>query len=290
MKRVACPHCGFQNFEISAYCGRCERPLPVKKKRSDATPPPVEPKTSARAAELSVPAPAPPRQDLSPMPIETTELLRAQEEAVYRKAEVRAATENLPEAEAVDAEAELDAIETFEAAGALDLEDNHPGEIEVPVQLASGVQIALARIVDTALAIASGVGVAALEKFLFASPWHTDSRYVIDMVADWMHAHPDATVHGAMTTLAFGILYNLIAGRRGGRTLGRSLTGTVLVRASGRPLSWRFLLLRMVLSLISLGLLGAGYFWSLIDSQNRTWHDIIVGTVVVRRRVRLPAA
>ena len=33
--------------------------------------------------------------------------------------------------------------------------------------------------------------------------------------------------------------------------------------------------------------LGGGYFWSLIDNQKRTWHDILVGTVVVRRRVRL---
>jgi len=302
MKRIACPHCGFQNFEISAYCGRCERPLPAKKKKRAGpppTPPPVErPAQSAQpapqpvappeAAKLNVPPPIPPREDLSPMPIETSELMRAQEEAVYRKAEVRAATENLPEAAEVD-EAELDAIEAIEAAGALDLEGDHPGEIEVPVELASTWQVAIARIVDATIVLAPGAGVAWLEALLFATPWHTRNVYPIDIIADWVHAHPDATTHGLIVTFAFGIFYHLMAGRRGGRTLGRSLTGTVLVRASGRALTWPILVIRMVLSLVSLALFGAGYFWALIDSRHRTWHDLLVGTVVVRRRVRLRA-
>ncbi len=158
----------------------------------------------------------------------------------------------------------------------------------VPVQLASGFQVVFARLIDTLLGVGFGAGVGALETLLFATPWRTRNAFPIDMVADWVHAHPDATLHGVVAVFLFGVLYNLLAGRRGGRTLGRWLTGTVPVRASGRGLSWQVLILRMVLSLISFGLLGAGCFWSLTDSQHRTWHDIIVGTVVVRRRVRLP--
>lgn len=219
------------------------------------------------------------------MPIETSEVMRAQEEAVYRKAEVRAATENLPEA--TSPEAELDAIEAIEAAGALDLEGDHPGEIEVPVEIASAWQVAIARIIDATLILAAGTGVAWLEALLFARPWHTRNVYRIDIIADWLHAHSDAAIHGLMFTVALGVLYHLMAGHRGGRTLGRSLTGTVLVRASGRALTWPILVIRTLLSLVSLALCGAGYFWALIDSRHRTWHDLIVGSVVVRRRVRL---
>ena len=28
--------------------------------------------------------------------------------------------------------------------------------------------------------------------------------------------------------------------------------------------------------------LGLGYFWALFDEKNRTWHDLIAGTVVVK--------
>ena len=32
MSTVCCPHCGLHNFAISAYCARCERPMPSQGK------------------------------------------------------------------------------------------------------------------------------------------------------------------------------------------------------------------------------------------------------------------
>jgi uncharacterized RDD family membrane protein YckC len=286
MKRVACPHCGFQNFEISAYCGRCERPLPLPKKDRPVEPAAEEP-DAGRLSAPRIPPPTPPREDVSPMPIESSELLRAQEEAVSHKAAVRAATENLPEA--AEAEPELDAIEAIEATGSLDLEEGHPGAIEVPVRVAAGWQVALGRGIDGCLVAGAGILVMWLETVLLPTPWHSRNVFAIDLFADWLHAHSGAVSHGVIVTLVAGVAYQLWAGRRSGRTLGRFLTGTVLVRASGRALTWHFLAVRTLLSLISLGLLGVGYFWGIIDRQHRTWHDILLGTVVVRRRVRLSA-
>jgi uncharacterized RDD family membrane protein YckC len=65
------------------------------------------------------------------------------------------------------------------------------------------------------------------------------------------------------------------------------LTGTVLVRRSGHRLGWLLLVTRSLLALVSLACFGAGYYWILVDPLHRTWHDRLVGTVVVQRKVRL---
>ena len=52
MIRVPCPHCGFMNFAISAYCGRCERPLPrIPEAASDA---PTVPARADEKADVGV--------------------------------------------------------------------------------------------------------------------------------------------------------------------------------------------------------------------------------------------
>jgi uncharacterized RDD family membrane protein YckC len=40
--------------------------------------------------------------------------------------------------------------------------------------------------------------------------------------------------------------------------------------------------LRFLVSLVSAGLAGLGFLWSLLDAGKRTWHDILSGTRLVR--------
>jgi uncharacterized RDD family membrane protein YckC len=161
--------------------------------------------------------------------------------------------------------------------------------VEVPVAVASGLRLSVAWTVDATVVLAVGGVVAGLEALLLGGgPFHAMTPHLLDLTADWLATYPDAALHGASAAVLFGIGYALYAGSRGGRTIGRRLTGTVLVRASGRKLGWPLIIARTVAGLFSFALFGAGFFWSIVDGKHRTWHDLLTGTVVVRRRVQIP--
>jgi uncharacterized RDD family membrane protein YckC len=82
--------------------------------------------------------------------------------------------------------------------------------------------------------------------------------------------------------LAVTGLYFVISWRRGGQTIGMRAWRLRVVRSDGRPLDTRQALVRFGISLLSLAAVGLGFFWALIDAQNRTWHDIAAETLVVR--------
>jgi uncharacterized RDD family membrane protein YckC len=84
-------------------------------------------------------------------------------------------------------------------------------------------------------------------------------------------------------------------GNSSGKSLGKQLFQLSVVRnlsGGGRPLSrreaklvrpgWRRGLLRTVVGLVGLLPLGLGYWWVLKDREDRAWHDIAAGTLVVR--------
>jgi uncharacterized RDD family membrane protein YckC len=50
----------------------------------------------------------------------------------------------------------------------------------------------------------------------------------------------------------------------------------------GRKPAWGQTIVRFLASILSAALLGTGFLWSLVDSSNRTWHDILSGTRLVR--------
>ena len=73
MSQINCPHCGFVNFAISAYCGRCERPLPPPDGEKPSTAPnPTIRAMPPRARHTPPPPPpnAPPDERPSTPPIE----------------------------------------------------------------------------------------------------------------------------------------------------------------------------------------------------------------------------
>lgn len=82
--------------------------------------------------------------------------------------------------------------------------------------------------------------------------------------------------------LAFTAAYFVISWRRGGQTIGMRAWRLRIVRADGTALDTRQAIVRFGVSLISLAALGLGFWWALFDAQNRTWHDMAAGTVMVR--------
>jgi uncharacterized RDD family membrane protein YckC len=92
---------------------------------------------------------------------------------------------------------------------------------------------------------------------------------------------PDKLLVQALLLAVTGA-YFVISWRRGGQTIGMRAWRLRVVSADGNPLETRQALVRFGVSLISLAAVGIGFLWALFDSQNRTWHDVAAGTVMVR--------
>ena len=70
---------------------------------------------------------------------------------------------------------------------------------------------------------------------------------------------------------------------RNGQTLGMRAWRLRLVRHDGEAVpAWGDLVRRYLAAGASLAAFGLGFFWSLIDAERRTWHDLASGTVLVR--------
>lgn len=82
--------------------------------------------------------------------------------------------------------------------------------------------------------------------------------------------------------LAATFAYFALSWRRGGQTLGMRAWRLRLLDTDGRPPSWRSIVLRAVVALLSLALFGLGFLWSLFERERRSWHDLASGTVIVR--------
>lgn len=59
-----------------------------------------------------------------------------------------------------------------------------------------------------------------------------------------------------------------------GQTLGMQVWGIRIQNADGTAIDLWQALPRFLIALVSLLCLGMGYWWMLLDKQNRTWHDM----------------
>lgn len=66
--------------------------------------------------------------------------------------------------------------------------------------------------------------------------------------------------------------------RHGGQTLGMLAWRIQLCQQDGSPASWRQIIFRFMAAIISWLALGLGFFWIIIDPENRSWHDRISQT------------
>lgn len=64
----------------------------------------------------------------------------------------------------------------------------------------------------------------------------------------------------------------------GGQTLGMRAWRLQLTRRDGGPVNWKQAGLRFLAALLSAAPLGLGYWWVLLDREQRSWHDRLSGT------------
>ncbi|MGK2849636.1 MAG: RDD family protein [Candidatus Limnocylindrales bacterium] len=90
--------------------------------------------------------------------------------------------------------------------------------------------------------------------------------------------------------VAFAALFGVILGyfpffwARGGQTPGMRPFGLWVVGdRDGTAISWRSAVLRMVAMYFVSSVLYLGFIWIFIDKRRRSWHDLVAGTVVIRR-------
>ena len=81
---------------------------------------------------------------------------------------------------------------------------------------------------------------------------------------------------------AVWFLYLAWCWHRGGMTIGMRAWRVKIEDKEGLRPGWGASTLRFLVSLVSTAAAGLGFFWSLFDSDKRTWHDILSGTRLVR--------
>ncbi|MEO1481335.1 MAG: RDD family protein [Myxococcota bacterium] len=150
------------------------------------------------------------------------------------------------------------------------------------LQPASGWRVLVAFATDALLLVGVGAAVTLSELALRQAVFEPSFWGFHDIAAEWLYVNSTEVQHGLIAAIVFGLL---MAMRPGGRTLGRVIAGTVLVRASGKPFSVAAWLLRLIGLMLSSAFLGLGFLWALFDPQYRTTHDVLAGTVSVRRRI-----
>jgi uncharacterized RDD family membrane protein YckC len=97
-------------------------------------------------------------------------------------------------------------------------------------------------------------------------------------------AHPPLAYRTALRValLAVTAAYFVISWARGGQTIGMRAWRLRVTAADGSRLPWTRALLRFTVAIVSLGALGLGFLWCLIDRERRAWHDIAAQSLMLR--------
>ncbi|MGR9014285.1 MAG: RDD family protein [Gammaproteobacteria bacterium] len=66
----------------------------------------------------------------------------------------------------------------------------------------------------------------------------------------------------------------------GGQTLGLRAWKTKVLTLDMKPITWKQALLRFSMAIVSWFFLGLGFFWILIDKNQRSWHDHLSKTAL----------
>jgi uncharacterized RDD family membrane protein YckC len=97
-----------------------------------------------------------------------------------------------------------------------------------------------------------------------------------------------AEMLGLLVALIVALLNFVVLTGWRGQTIGKWATGLRIQLKDGRPMGWPHSLLRHVVGYtLSLLTFGLGFLVAAFNSQGRTLHDLISGTVVVRDTTRV---
>lgn len=67
-----------------------------------------------------------------------------------------------------------------------------------------------------------------------------------------------------------------------GQTLGMQTWKFKITTTKGEPVNLSQATIRYFVAIISITVFGLGFFWSIVDKKNRTWHDIASRTKLIR--------
>jgi uncharacterized RDD family membrane protein YckC len=87
----------------------------------------------------------------------------------------------------------------------------------------------------------------------------------------------------AVSPLGVWFLYLALCWIHGGMTVGMRAWKIILLADHG-TIDWKLCAVRFTVSIFSAFLLGAGFAWSLIDGQKRSWHDMASRSGLFRHR------
>ena len=73
-----------------------------------------------------------------------------------------------------------------------------------------------------------------------------------------------------------------------GTTIGGIVFNLKVVRLDGQPVTLSVVLVRGLVSVLSVIVLFLGFLWMIWDRDKQTWHDKVAGTVVVRTPRAMP--
>ena len=88
---------------------------------------------------------------------------------------------------------------------------------------------------------------------------------------------------GYLATIALLLVNCVYLCERDGQTFGKRFIGIRIVREDGSRLTYRTAAIRHFVGYpLSLLFGGLGIWWALWDNKQQTWHDKLVGTLVVK--------
>ncbi|MCC7384429.1 MAG: RDD family protein [Deltaproteobacteria bacterium] len=150
---------------------------------------------------------------------------------------------------------------------------------EIRLRVAGGGRRFFAMLLDLALIIGALQSVALLG--LFGEAWTDTLPYTPDAIA--LLANGGGLIRPGIALVVLLLVSSTLANALLGRSPGKLLFGMRLVtRKTGKKPGVTRAIIRACLSVVSLVLGGAGYFFTLLDRERRTFHDLLTGTTVVR--------
>jgi uncharacterized RDD family membrane protein YckC len=110
---------------------------------------------------------------------------------------------------------------------------------------------------------------------------------------DGKAVEPGDTLYPVYVLLIFGLSYLYFAWfwTHGGQSLGMK-TWRIKIQTDqpgkndGTQVGWKLASIRFFSALISWGIFGLGFLWSLFDKKNRCWHDLSSKTVLIDLRTK----
>ena len=101
-------------------------------------------------------------------------------------------------------------------------------------------------------------------------------------VYDPQHPAPLLRALLSLWLLVVAGAYFVVSWVRVGATVGSRAWKFRLVRDDGARIDMRTACLRFILALVSLALLGCGFWYAWLNPGRRTWHDRVCGTRITR--------